>query len=343
MNKHIPSFDSFVNEARITWGEELAYNLNHDTPKVFIRAYEGQGVDIFFTKDGRSAIVTQRTSNLVSHGKDAAKSMNTSDVKFVYCGLEKEFYSPEDYKKLLNAVYKGSRNPKVKALSINESELNEGAFFRLPKDVIGNDLYIASKNLTNFYERSAAGNDVDAGVIDTVIRKLTAVKKAIKKFNNAEDIAGTVYEGAVNEAAVKQFDKDVQTLIKNIKSGYGWIEPEYVVDSWENSSDTIDFGLVKGEVLKRLFNAGVLYHSSANGKDRGAKVTLSEVGALALIKESEVNEGAMSDIDLLAQDSKDFKDFVKNFKKDYKNMDAGNAKELEAWLKSVYDEAKSNR
>ena len=50
----------------------------------------------------------------------------------------------------------------------------------------------------------------------------------------------------------------------------------------------------------------------------------------------------MSDIDLLAQEAKDFKSFVKEFKKEYKNMDAGSAKELEAWLQSVYDGAKAN-
>jgi len=93
-----------------------------------------------------------------------------------------------------------------------------------------------------------------------------------------------LYEEYLNEGAVKQFDKDVETLIKDIKRGYGWIEPEYVVDSWENASNTISFDLVKGEVLKRLFNAGVLYHSSTNGKDKGAKVTLSELGALALMR-----------------------------------------------------------
>jgi hypothetical protein len=62
-----------------------------------------------------------------------------------------------------------------------------------------------------------------------------------------------------------------------------------------------------------------------------------------MYQSGKLNEGAMSDIDLLAQDSKDFKDFVKNFKKDYKNIDSGNAKELEAWLKSVYDGAKNNQ
>jgi hypothetical protein len=113
-----------------------------------------------------------------------------------------------------------------------------------------------------------------------------------------------VLESTLNEAAAKQFDKDVETLIKNIKRGYGWIEPEYVVDSWDNVSDTISFDLVKGEVLKRLFNAGLLYHSSANGKDKGAKVTLSELGALALMKESSINEAEKF------KATKDFEEFL---------------------------------
>jgi len=55
--------------------------------------------------------------------------------------------------------------------------------------------------------------------------------------------------------------------------------------------------------------------------------------------ESLLEEGAMSDIDLLAKESKDFKAFVIAFKKEYSNLDAGNDKELEAWLKTVYDSA----
>ena len=58
--------------------------------------------------------------------------------------------------------------------------------------------------------------------------------------------------------------------------------------------------------------------------------------------ESLVKEGAMADLDILAQEAKDFKDFVKTFKKEYKNMDAGNQNELEAWLQTVYDSAKEN-
>ena len=335
MNNHIPKFEDFVNEARITWGEELAYNLNHDAPITFVKAYEGQGADIFFTKDGRSAIVTQRMTNLVSHGKDS-KSMNVSDVKFVYCGLEKEFYSPEDYKKLLNAVYKGSRNPKVKPMNINEAkeytfsinyntedddveyisnllmdagvdaiaepgidseemiikalnaielrkakkaiekdgfEINEGAFHRLPSKVIGNDLYPAKQALNSFYDRVAAGNDVDPKTLDIIIKDLEDIKKAIKKFNNPKEIEGTVYEG-LNEGAAKQFEVDYDKMTKNIKSGYGWIDPEYVGDTWENSSDTIDFEIVKDELYNRLIKAGLLFFADSEDEEKkGKKVT----------------------------------------------------------------------
>ena len=52
-----------------------------------------------------------------------------------------------------------------------------------------------------------------------------------------------------------------------------------------------------------------------------------------------IKESAMSEIDLLAQESKTFKSFVRAFKKEYSNLDAGDNKELESWLKSVYDSA----
>ena len=60
------------------------------------------------------------------------------------------------------------------------------------------------------------------------------------------------------------------------------------------------------------------------------------------IKNPKLHESAMSDIDIMAQEAKDFKDFVKQFKKEYKNMDAGSPKELEAWLQTIYDSAKEN-
>jgi hypothetical protein len=59
-----------------------------------------------------------------------------------------------------------------------------------------------------------------------------------------------------------------------------------------------------------------------------------------------IKEGVMSEIDILAQESKTFKSFVRAFKADgrYKGLDkAGEAKEFEAWLKSIYDSAKAHQ
>ena len=58
-----------------------------------------------------------------------------------------------------------------------------------------------------------------------------------------------------------------------------------------------------------------------------------------------VNESVMSEIDLMAKEAKDFKEFVKEFKTDnrYKGLDTvGDVEEFEAWLKSIYDAAKED-
>lgn len=168
----------------------------------------------------------------------------------------------------------------------NSTESVQESFYRLPKDVIGNELYLASKNLMNFYDRTQAGNDVDPGVLDTVIKKLNDIKKSVKKFSNKEEIEGTVYESVIIEGAAKQFDADFNDMVKNIKSGFGWIDPDYVQETWENTSD-IDFESVKSEIYKRLIKANLLWLSANDGESKGKQVkSLKEIG----IKESIVNE-----------------------------------------------------
>lgn len=97
------------------------------------------------------------------------------------------------------------------------------------------------------------------------------------------------FESFVVEGAVKQFDADFNDMVKNIKSGYGWIDPEFVADTWENSSDSIDFELVKGEIYSRLIKAGLLWYSDEDGEEKGKQVkSLKELG----IKESLVTENS---------------------------------------------------
>ena len=96
------------------------------------------------------------------------------------------------------------------------------------------------------------------------------------------------FNNFINEGKVKQFEMDLNDMIKDIKSGYGWIDPEFVEDTWENTSDSIDFELVKGEIYKRLIDAKLLaYADDENEESAGQYIkSLKELG----IKESAMNE-----------------------------------------------------
>ena len=119
----------------------------------------------------------------------------------------------------------------------------------------------------------------------------------MKKYAPEELVKESVAnESVLTEGKVKQFEMDLESMIKDIKRGMGWIDPEYVGDSWENSNDTIDFRIVKAEVFKRLLDAGVLYFSDDSGEEKGKAVKSSDLPAIMKMYES-FNEGAMADID----------------------------------------------
>jgi hypothetical protein len=57
--------------------------------------------------------------------------------------------------------------------------------------------------------------------------------------------------------------------------------------------------------------------------------------------ESKVNEASMSDIDIMAQEAKDFKSFVTEFIKTHHDLSkAGEPGQFKEWLQSIYDNAK---
>jgi hypothetical protein len=168
----------------------------------------------------------------------------------------------------------------------NSVEPIQESFYRLPKDVIGNELYVVNQSIQSLYSGAAAGNDVSPKEIDLIIKNLQQIKSSVKKFNKAEEIEGTVYESVIVEGAAKQFDADFNDMVKNVKSGFGWIDPDYVQETWENTSD-IDFESVKVEIYKRLIKANLLWLSANDGESKGKQVkSLKEIG----VKESLVNE-----------------------------------------------------
>ena len=98
-----------------------------------------------------------------------------------------------------------------------------------------------------------------------------------------------INESIIEEGAVKQFEMGMSSLINNIKSGYGWIDPSYVEDTVKMSDDFegIEWDKIKDEVYQRLIKSNLLYFSSSDPEQKGKKVI-----SIKQIKESiEVNEG----------------------------------------------------
>jgi len=94
------------------------------------------------------------------------------------------------------------------------------------------------------------------------------------KMKHIHTFESFLNEATLNEGAVKTFELDFANMVKNIKAGYGWIDPEYVAETWENSSDSIDFEIVKDEIFNRLIQANLLYYADPNDAEKkGKKVT----------------------------------------------------------------------
>jgi hypothetical protein len=150
-------------------------------------------------------------------------------------------------------------------------------------------------------------------------KALSALSTLDRNLSQADSKLGVV---PVNEASTinvpKLSDIDHTRIIK-------WMSNQFDSNTWDMKKSGKGFEISIDKLSKDEQEDLMAYLKSQN-----------------YIKESTITESAMSDIDLLAQEAKDFKSFVKEFKKEYKNMDAGSAKELEAWLQSVYDAAKTN-
>jgi hypothetical protein len=82
------------------------------------------------------------------------------------------------------------------------------------------------------------------------------------------------FESYVNEGAVKQFEYDYKQLVKSIKQGAGWIDPENVEEAWDDVADFGPIDPVKDEVLNRLIKDGLLYSADkSNPIEKGNKIT----------------------------------------------------------------------
>jgi hypothetical protein len=114
--------------------------------------------------------------------------------------------------------------------------VNESTFMRLPKDVIGNDLYSVTNQLKSVYDSLNAGNDFKEQEFDAVIKRLQEIKKQAKKFKDNKEIIGTIYEGYISELHIMaQEAKDFNDFDKAVKKEYPKIAKDKNVETWLKS------------------------------------------------------------------------------------------------------------
>jgi hypothetical protein len=137
-------------------------------------------------------------------------------------------------------------------------------------------------------------------------------------------------ESVVNEGrTIEKIEKDRTRVINDMAE---------IVTNWKAAKQSGDKE-AEASFLQRLKDLTATrkglekeLNQAIAGKDRNVELVISE--------STTIFEGVMSEIDLLAKEAKNFKDFVKEFKKEYSDLtDAGDVKELEQWLKTVYDAA----
>jgi len=167
-------------------------------------------------------------------------------------------------KKALEAELDATIADKDKDLELVVSE----AFYRLPKDVIGTELYVANQNLQSLYNNTSAGSDVDPKALDSIIKNLQQVKSLTKKFNSKEEVAGTVYEGEV--LLFDEIGTELEALKKKIS------------------------GLMKSATDKKWVSALGAASSALSNLDRNLSQSDSKLGAI--ITEADLYEGKAKDL-----------------------------------------------
>jgi len=200
----------------------------------------------------------------------------------------------KDIKKAVKA-FSNADDVKGTEYEVLESALTEAKFNRLPRglDAI-QDLKNSVRHMSDRYDKGYDYSPVEMKSIESNIKD---IKKAVKAFSNADDVKGTEYEvleSTINEG-VTVFEKDLETMIKEIKQGYGWIDPEYAMHTWEAISNSVPFDLVKFEIYKQLISAKLLAIASEDNEEEAGKYikSIKELGKIFPslgIKESVVTE-----------------------------------------------------
>lgn len=116
--------------------------------------------------------------------------------------------------------------------------MNEGQFYRLPKDVIQTELFVARQKLNQFTDRVTSGNDADPKDLDAIMKMLKDVSSHIKKFSNAKEVIGTVYEAEINETA--NLKESFEDFLNEGKAPVNDATIKMHINTFKSSDDPLD-------------------------------------------------------------------------------------------------------
>jgi hypothetical protein len=193
------------------------------------------------------------------------------------------------------------------------------------------------------------------------------IKSTIEKLGLGVDESLEIYESMSDLDLIAKDSKNFKDFVKQAKKEYpqfakgdntdleDWLQSIYdsaIEESLSEAKGSKRMGLIKtnfNHFLNEAVSAGekkVAAFVTKTAKEYGyseadavffIKSTIEKLG-LGVDESLEIYE-SMSDLDLIAKDSKNFKDFVKQAKKEYPQFAKGDNTDLEDWLQSIYDSA----
>ena len=222
---------------------------------------------------------------------------------------------------------------------ITESEVNEAEKFKSTKDfeefceeIDGMPEVRIKRIMGKDYIDTPGGYRDEAEDYDNDITEYMISNMGRKDFEELKSWwENNVQESVINETGFKSSDmnKTIDYINKNVgdNPGYAFFGDDEDIEDFDN--------FWNAKKYKDAFDIMAVASNMELADFDDVKKILTESN---IIKES-----SMGDIDIMAQEAKDFKTFVKEFTKQYHNLsNAGEPGQFNDWLQSVYDTAKEN-
>ena len=158
-----------------------------------------------------------------------------------------------------------------------------------------------------------------------------AVEAVISWAESIPQLRQKMKQAGMTESTLKEAEQTVKSEAASRLADFFRV-PAHTLDKF-NFDGNDNIKAVSNALKSTSMQGAQMYY------DMAIKLAKEDLG----VEESKVNEASMSDIDIMAQEAKDFKSFVTEFIKTHHDLSkAGEPGQFKDWLQSVYNNAKAN-